>query len=132
VKVFVDTSAFVAVLDTDDGNHLKAARAWGRLVTGNDILVSSNYILVETFTLIQHRLGIDAVRAFQENVVPMLTVEWVDESTHRTGVMGVLTAGRKKLSLVDCVSFDIMRQLGIQSAFTFDRHFKKQGFECLP
>lgn len=132
MNVFIDTSALLAVLDAQDGSHPKAAKIWERLVSGNDTLICSNYILVETIALIQHRLGMEAVREFQENVVPMLTVEWIDESVHHVGVMGVMTAGRKKLSLVDCVSFDVMRQLGIQSAFTFDRHFKEQGFECLP
>ncbi|MFH1437812.1 MAG: PIN domain-containing protein [Pseudomonadota bacterium] len=132
MNVFVDTSALLAVLDAQDGNHPKAAKTWERLVSGNDALISSNYILAETIALIQHRLGMEAVREFQENVVPMLTVEWIDEPAHHAGVMGVMTAGRKKLSLVDCASFNVMRQMGIRSAFSFDRHFKQQGFECIP
>ena len=82
--------------------------------------------------LTQHRLGLKAARTFQENFFPLLDIEWVDEQSHMTGVTGVLTAARRKLSLVDCVSFDIMRRLGIREAFTFDKHFKEQGFQCLP
>jgi predicted nucleic acid-binding protein len=44
----------------------------------------------------------------------------------------LLTANRRQLSLVDCVSFEMMRRLGIKTAFTYDRHFSEQGFECLP
>jgi predicted nucleic acid-binding protein len=47
--------------------------------------------------------------------------------------MGIMLAAvRKKLSLVDCVSFETMRVLKVTTAFTFDRHFKEQGFICLP
>jgi predicted nucleic acid-binding protein len=46
--------------------------------------------------------------------------------------MSMLAADKKRLSLVDCISFNIMRRLGIKSAFAFDRHFKEQGFECIP
>jgi predicted nucleic acid-binding protein len=47
--------------------------------------------------------------------------------------MGImLAAGRKKLSLVDCVSFETMRLLGVTIAFTLDKHFKEQGFICRP
>jgi len=47
--------------------------------------------------------------------------------------MGImLAAARKKLSLVDCVSFETMRLLGVTAAFTLDKHFKEQGFMCLP
>jgi hypothetical protein len=33
--------------------------------------------------------------------------------------------------LVDCVSFVIMRSLGIREAFTADRHFEQAGFVAL-
>ena len=44
---------------------------------------------------------------------------------------GMLAAARKKLSLVDCVSFQIMRQQGVRAAFCFDSHFREQGFDVL-
>jgi predicted nucleic acid-binding protein len=132
MSFFVDTSAFLAVLDADDENHQNAREKWKELISQNAVLVCSNYILVETLALIQNRLGMEALRAFQEDVVPLLTIHWVNESVHQVGVMGVLAAAKRKLSLVDCVSFDVIRQLGIKSVFAFDRHFKEQGFECVP
>ena len=129
---FIDTSAFLAVLDADDKNHLKARKQWETLISEEATLVCTNYVLVESFALVQHRLGLVATRVFHEDIIPMLTIEWVNESIHWEGTMGVLTAGRKKMSLVDCVSFDIMRRLGIKFVFTFDKHFKEQGFTCIP
>lgn len=132
MSVFVDTSALLAVLDADDRNHKSAKETWKDLISRVELLVCTNYVLIETFALVQHRLGMGAVRTFQDDICPVLIVEWVDESTHRAGVTGVLTALRKNLSLVDCVSFDVMRRLGIKSAFVFDPHFKEQGFSCIP
>jgi len=132
MSIFVDTSALYAVLDADDENHEEAKRAWTDLITQEAHLVCSNYVLVETFALVQHRLGIEAVRTLQEDVVPVLHIEWVDEHTHHVGITAVLTAARRKLSLVDCVSFEVMRQLGIRTAFAFDPHFEEQGFERIP
>ncbi|MBC7251909.1 MAG: PIN domain-containing protein [Anaerolineae bacterium] len=132
MRVFVDTSAFFAVLDADDRNHDEAKRVWQDLLTQEAVLVCSNYVLVETLALVQHGLGIPAVRTFQEDIVPVLNIEWVDESVHRVGIASVLAAARKGLSLVDCTSFEIMRRLGIKMAFTFDRHFEEQGVQCLP
>ena len=60
--------------------------------------------------------------------MPMLHVEWVDADLHAAGMAALLTAGRRDLSLVDCVSFACMRRLGITRALHFDRHFKEQGF----
>jgi predicted nucleic acid-binding protein len=83
MTVFIDTSAFLSILDADDENHPRAKVKWEDLISKKAILVCSNYILVETFALIQHRLGIEAVRAFHEDIVPLLTIEWVNESIHQ-------------------------------------------------
>ena len=131
MNVFVDTSAFLAVLDADDAEHERARKVWERLITSDESMICSNYVLVETFALVQHRLGIEAVRAFQENICPLLSIEWIDESDHRTGVAAVFAASRRRLSLVDCVSFEVMRRLGITRVFCFDPHFDEQGFECV-
>jgi len=132
MSVFVDTSAFFAVLDADDENHDAARQMWEDLLTQEVVLVCSNYVLVETLALVQRRLGIPAVRVFQEDIMPVLNVEWVDESLHQVGIASVLAAARRRLSLVDCASFEIMRRLGIKTAFAFDHHFDEQGFERVP
>ncbi|MBS3909917.1 MAG: type II toxin-antitoxin system VapC family toxin [Actinobacteria bacterium] len=132
MSTFIDTSAFLAILGADDLNHEKSKEAWKYLVGRKEALVCSNYVLIETFALVQHRLGIEAVITFQNDVFPILTIEWVDELSHLSGVAAVLATRRKRLSLVDCVSFSVMRKLGINVAFTFDRHFKEQGFRCIP
>jgi predicted nucleic acid-binding protein len=132
VTCFVDTSAFYAFMDAADGNHRKALRQWESLLRGGTALVTSNYVLVETFALLQSRLGMEATKTFQEDIAPVLSIQWVEERLHQSGVAGMLAASRKKLSLVDCVSFAIMRQLGVKSVFAFDRHFREQGFNCVP
>lgn len=132
MNVFVDTSAFFAVLDADDENHDAAKQMWEDLLAQEAVLVCSNYVLVETLALVQHRLGIPAVRVFQEDIMPVLNIEWVDEPLHQVGIASVLAAARRELSLVDCVSFEIMRRSGIKTAFVFNHHFDEQGFECLP
>lgn len=132
MRVFIDTSAFLAVLDGGDINHPKAAESWKKLISAGDLLVCHNYILVETFALLQNRFGLEAVKVFNNDILPLIGVEWVDEITHRVAISALITATRRELSLVDCVSFEVMRQLGIEIAFTFDSHFAEQDFQCLP
>ena len=129
--VFADTSGFYAVLDRDDSNHGRAKAAWERLLRQASLL-TTNYVLVETTALVQHRLGLTALRAFSSDILPLLQVEWVSESRHRAALEALLAAARKKLSLVDCVSFQTMRDCGLRSAFCFDAHFREQGFDTIP
>jgi predicted nucleic acid-binding protein len=126
--IFVDTSAFYALLDADDQNYAQASEIWRDMVEAEEDLVTTNYVLVETFALIQNRLGLEAVRQFQDDVVPVLTVEFVTQEIHRLGIAAVLAASRRNLSLVDCISFEVMRDMGIKSAFAFDDHFRQYGF----
>ena len=89
-------------------------------------------MLVEATALLQHRLGIEAVRTLEQDVCPVLGLEWIDAVNHASGMASVLAAGRRGLSLVDCVSFATMRDLGLRDVFGFDGHFEEQGFKCLP
>ena len=131
-SIFIDTSAFLAVLDADDDHHALAKSAWGEILVSGSLLVTSNYVLVETFALVQNRLGLQAIRVFQEDIVPLLSPRWVDATIHAAATSALLAANRKKLSLVDCVSFEVMRHAALRKVFTFDRHFQEQGFDCVP
>ena len=132
MRVFIDTSAFYALLDRDDDNHARARNAWTDILETGAVAVTSSYVLVETAALLQSRVGMEAVRAFEEAIVPVLHVEYVTGELHKLGMAALLVATRRRLSLVDCVSFEIMRRHGIGSSFTFDGHFKEQGFRLVP
>lgn len=130
--IFVDTSALYAVLDRDDARHREASDAWKQLLQSSAPLLTHNYVLIEMAALAQNRLGLAAVRALQEDVTPVLRVHWIAEAEHEMAVQMVLAAGRKKLSVVDCASFVVMRGHGIRDAFAFDAHFREQGFRTTP
>lgn len=132
MTVFVDTSAFFALLDRDDANHARAKKTWTDLLGRDDTLITSNYVIVESSALVQHRLGVEALRGFYEDMLPLVNVEWIDEQRHRSGMSALLAASRRKLSLVDCVSFEVMRETGVKTAFVFDPHFDEQGFLSIP
>jgi predicted nucleic acid-binding protein len=130
--IFIDTSAFLAILDADDDFHAEAKKAWGEVLLSGSPLVTSNYILVETSALVQNRLGLQANKVFQEDIVPLLSIRWVDSGIHAAATGALIAANRNKLSLVDCISFEVMRLSSIKCAFTFDNHFREQGFDCIP
>jgi uncharacterized protein len=132
MTVFLDTSGLYAVFDRDDENHSRAKIAWAEWLHEGASLLTNNYVLAETAALLQYRIGVAAVRALHEEVAPLLQVDWVSEEQHRAGMEAVLAAARKKLSLVDCVSFQTMRNRGVRTAFCFDAHFREQGFATKP
>ncbi len=131
MSVLMDTSALVAIVDADDRHHIQARRIWIDLVQRAEDVFCTSHVLVECFALVQNRLGIAAVRILVENILPVIRVHWVTPEEHQAGVTALLTAGRRDLSLADCVSFDSMRRTGATEAFAFDRDFVEQGFRVL-
>ena len=132
MSVFVDTSALLAHLDADQPRHADVIDAWDRAIAEDRRLFTSNYVLVESFALVQRRLGLDAARALADVLVPMLRPLWIDEELHAAAVAALFAASRRKLSLVDCTSFELMRRYGITDAFALDDDFARQGFGLLP
>jgi uncharacterized protein len=129
--VFADTSALFALLDANDENHQRAADAFLRLRTRNAPLVSTSFVLVETYALAGRRLGLDAVRRFRSDFAPLLDVVWVDRALHDAGLDLLLERRKRRLSLVDAVSFVTMRQQHVSEAFVFDPHFEQEGFSVV-
>ena len=129
MSVFVDTSAIIAVFDTRDEMHENASRTWASLLQSHEELVTSNYVIVETISLLHSRFGVTAVARFVRDGATAIKTAWADESIHNAAVSAVLVAGRSGPSLVDCVSFEFIRRMGINRVFAYDRHFTEMGYE---
>ena len=132
MMIFIDTSALYALMDADDRNHERARDAWAQWLDQPIQFLTSNYVLLESLALIQHRLGIQAARQFNEELMPVLRVHWIDAELHATALKMVLAIGQRDLSLVDCTNIELMRRLGHRTIFAFDRHYPEQGLTQLP
>jgi predicted nucleic acid-binding protein len=130
-KIFVDTSAFYALLDRSEENHKAAAALWPNLLDINITLLTTNYVVSETTALLQNRIGFEAANLWWKDILGTLDVLWIDSETHERGFALWLNLGRRGLSCFDCVSFVTMYQHEIEKAFCFKPHFTDHGFELL-
>ena len=127
-SVFVDTSAILALLVASDNAHAMASAAFTRLSSRQAPLLTTSYVLVESYALLGRRLGSAAVRAFRAEFAPLLRVVWVEEPLHERALDEFLQRSSRTLSLVDVTSFLVMRERRIDEAFAYDRHFDREGF----
>jgi predicted nucleic acid-binding protein len=128
----VDTGAFLAALDRSDARHMAAKVQWEEMTGRGDMLVCHNYILIKTSAVISRRVGMDAVRIFEQDVVSTLRTIWVTREIHEAAAGAHLVAAGPDLSLVDCANFEVMRRTGDRMVFAFDCHFQDYGYERVP
>lgn len=130
-SIFVDTSALYALLVAEDREHENARAILAGLDPSRSSLVTSSFVILEAVSLLQARIGVTAVRAFQEAIFPALDVVWVDAPLYLRAAAALLAASKRDVSLTDWSSFEVMRERRIRAAFAFDEHFAQQGFELL-
>lgn len=126
--VFGDTSGFFALLVRDDYMHIRAKLNFVHFGGHDFRILTTSYVLLETTALLHRRIGIEAVSDFQSKIVPLLETIWVDAEWHARALQRFFTVGRKDVSLVDCLSFEVMEARDLRTAFAFDRHFEEYGF----
>ena len=126
--IFVDTGAWFALAVRNDPDHA-AALAWLR---GNrETLVTSDYVLAETATLLRvrdktsrgHRVAVKVATSLYRQESSLL--EMIAESDIATALNIFRKFSDHSFSFVDCTSFALMERLGVSQAFAFDRHFEE-------
>ena len=130
MKVFVDTGAWLAFYDRNDQHHESARRITEHLKAERANLVLSEFVLAESVTLIRFRIGHPWAVRFGQVVLESRFAELlsVDEPTRRRAWDIFRRYEDKEFSFTDCTSFALMEQLGLKTAFAFDRHFEQYGF----
>lgn len=128
MATFVDSSALFAFIVADDVNHRRARETMAGFERTD--LLTHNYVVTETVSALASRIGLEPVRALADVLQP-IGVHWVDERTHDSALQATIVRGDRRVSLVDHVSFRVMRHFGITEAFAYDSHFADEGFELV-
>lgn len=131
--VFLDTGGWLALLSAFDRLHGSALTVWDDLIARRVPLVLTDWIVAETGNGLvrspdrwRFRGVVQAIHASPLVELVPVTRDLLDQALH-------LYSRRldKTWGLVDCASFAVMQERGIQEAFTQDRHFEQAGFRAL-
>ncbi|MEX0879113.1 MAG: PIN domain-containing protein [Thermoanaerobaculia bacterium] len=127
--IFLDTSAVVALANRSDERHAEAIALFSSVRDPGEF-ATHNYVMVEAFALLHRRLGLRVALRFEEGA-SAFEVVWVDRRLHEAAVRTLARKGTRRSSLVDEISFLVMRERGIDTAFAFDPDFEREGFKTL-
>jgi predicted nucleic acid-binding protein len=128
--IFIDTGAFLARHLSRDQHHAEAVAGWQALANARLDCCTSNFVLDELFTLLGRRAGFTfaAERARALYASSVLRLLRPDHDCEIAAIAWMQRYADQRVSYTDCVSFQLMQDHRIDTAFTFDRHFELAGF----
>jgi predicted nucleic acid-binding protein len=133
--VFVDTSAFFALVDPTETNHRRAKAHLKSLLRGRHTLLTTTDVFDESVTLIRYRVGHAPALTFGTELRASSWCRLVDVTAETRELAWNLFARHadQSFSFTDCTSFATMQSMHVSEAFTFDRRdFGGAGFVVAP
>lgn len=138
MTVFVDTSAWVALKDRTDSHHLAATQFLGELAGRRERLITTDFILDETYTLLLYDVGFSVAVQFKAEIEQLLAAETLSlvhiGPTLQAEAWTIFERFNrdKSWSFTDCSSHVVMRREGMTECFAFDQDFVQMGFTASP
>jgi uncharacterized protein len=132
--VFVDTAGWMACADAADPAHDRCRASRDAALEAGQALVTTDFVVDETLTLIRLRLGVRSAEAWWRQVDGSQRLRWerIDIDRFEKARQLFFQYRDKDYSFTDCTSFVLMREIRLTHAITTDRHFRQMGFEVLP
>ena len=133
--IFMDTSAFLALENRKDQYHKPALMFRDSLLESKESLITSDYVLDESYTIIRLRAGHKIAVRFGEMIqaTVLIEIKYLTKEILREAWHIFKSFSDKEFSFTDCTSFALMESLQIKAAFTFDDHFNQYGkFQIKP
>lgn len=132
-KIFIDTSGFYALVSSCDKSHQAVQKIIAEALRKGRFFLTTEYVLVETITLIKARNLTHLLPEFFQIVENERNCQiiWSDPEQFSLTRDYLLKCDDQSWSFTDCHSFLLMKQLKLREALTKDRHFEQAGFKVL-
>jgi predicted nucleic acid-binding protein len=129
-RVFVDTAAWLALINKDDHFHKQARAVRDQLIAAQASFITTEWVLLEVANSLSKRRFRKAAIRLIEAIYrsPSIRVVRADPYLWERAWDLYKKSRDKDWSLTDCTSFVVMRDEGVRQAFTTDRHFEQAGF----
>lgn len=133
MPIFVDTAAWIALLNISDALHPRAEQLMNEVLQQKTLLLTTEFVLLE----VADALSTPAIRVKTVNFINglrqlrILQIVPISQELFLEGWQLYSQRSDKGWGLTDCTSFVVMTQRQIITAFTSDRHFEQAGFAKL-
>lgn len=126
MKIFIDSSAYLAILKPKDNNREKALSIAHSIFPSKEDLFTSQAIIGEVLTVGSARHNRQAAIDFVHDIFKSKTTIILESRELLESVFQIFQKIKDKdVGWVDCYSFAIIETYKIEKVFSFDRDFKR-------
>ena len=130
--IFVDSGAWIALLDRRDQHHDDAIIIYATSKQQNTRFLTTDYVIDETATWLRYRVNYLVAVEFLDLIESSegagdLTVAAIDSVLFQEAERLFRQYDTAELSFTDCTSFVVCRSHNVSEAFAFDQHFPMMG-----
>lgn len=125
MKIFLDTSFIVALVNDNDELHEKALQLKNRGILDQNDCYVSNLVISEVVTVVGNRLG-SSISVLTYSLLLELCF-LLNEYTNRNfnnDVMFIYEKYENKFSFVDCSIIELMEENNINNLISYDKEFR--------
>lgn len=134
MRLFVDTSGWIALFGDRDKYHKTASKSFQEVGKSKIDLITTDYVVDETLTNLQNFYGHHTATRFGRWVLntTLVKVIHIDLDLWNRAWAMFQVYDDKKWAFTDCTSFIVMHELNLWQVFAFDHHFQQAGFQLWP
>lgn len=130
MKIFIDTSAFIALFVTKEVDHTKVVKKYQEYKQQHALLFTSYYIFDELFTRLLYDFGKQVAAAKIEELLlatrrKELHVLSIDEAIFQKTTKIFIKFADHNVSFTDATSYVLFKEFKLDEIFTLDSDFRK-------
>lgn len=135
--VFVDTSAWIAILDEKSANYTSARKYFEKLLELNSRLVTNSLVIDDTLLFLKQSYGNDFAKKFldiiDESAMSInLRVDWISRRVRRNTLNNFLKSSNRTLEIRHFYVHESIKRKKIDIVFSYDRSLKYFDFPVMP
>lgn len=135
--VFVDTSAWVAILDEKNENYSSARKYFEKLLELNTRLVTNSHVVDDTLLFLKQNFGSDFAKKFldiiDESAMSInLRVDWISRRVRRNTLNSFLKSSNKTLGVRHFYVYESLKRKKVDIVFSYDKSLKYYDFPVMP
>lgn len=131
-SIFLDTDAVVALARVDDSNHSKAIELQKLIDSGGAKIYTSDFVVGEIITVLSQRSGVGkAIEIGGQIMSGDITIIYVSKEQMKRALQKFSKQTSKNSRFTDMVNMVLMDELKIDTIFSFDEHYPKNGYKLL-